>query len=123
MKPYEIFTAAGKEYKAKITALSAVEFEEKLNCGIIDALNRIGQLRYLADFYFAALKPLNPEIKTKNDVLALIDDYMSGGGTLEELQDTLMEILHTSGLINQEAIDVTKKFKEKQKESLKESLK
>lgn len=122
MKPYEIFTAGGKEYKAKITASSVVEFEERLNCGIIDAMARVTQVRYLADYYFAALKPMNPEVKTKNDVITLFDDFFLSGGTLDDLQTLLLEIMHTSGLIDQEAIDTSKKLKEKQRKLMQEQL-
>ena len=122
MKPYETLTVCGCEYHFKLTTANAVKLEEKLKTDILSGLGRIAEIKVLADFYFSAGVSLNDNINTIDDVYQMFDDYITDGGSYEDLQKLINDILLTSGILSQQAYDMSKKLSRKQKEKLVEAL-
>ncbi|MCQ2463986.1 MAG: hypothetical protein MJ095_00225 [Oscillospiraceae bacterium] len=122
MKPYVLFKAGDKDYRLRINLSSAVELEDKLNCSVVDGLNRLGEVRILAKYFYAAANSLNDDIKEERDALDVIDEFTMQGGKIEDLLEIMVEVMECSGYIKQEAVDASKKFKaqlmEKQAELL-----
>lgn len=122
MKPYETLTVCGKEYHLKITTAYAVKLEEELKTDIYTGLDKLAEIKTLAKYYFYAAVAQNDDINDINDVYQLIDDYIADGGTIEELQKLVYEILLTSGILTKEVHDASKKAMEKQREVLQKLL-
>jgi hypothetical protein len=122
MKPYETLTVCGKEYHLKITTAYAVKLEEELKTDIYTGLDKLAEIKTLAKYYFYAAVAQNDDINDINDVYQLIDDYIADGGTIEELQKFVYEILLTSGILTKEVHDASKKAMEKQREVLQKFL-
>lgn len=122
MKPYETLTVCGKEYHLKITTAYAVKLEEELKTDIYTGLDKLAEIKTLAKYYFYAAVAQNDDINDINDVYQLIDDYIADGGTIEELQKLVYEILLTSGILTKEVHDASKKAMEKQREVLQKFL-
>lgn len=111
MKPYVLFKAGDKDYRLRINLSSAIELEDKLNCAVVDGLNRLGEVRILAKYFYAASKTLNDDIKSENDALDIIDEYTMQGGLIEDLYEVILEVMECSGYIRKEAVEASKKFK------------
>jgi hypothetical protein len=122
MKPYETLTVCGKDYHLKITTAYAVKLEEELKTDIYTGLDKLAEIKTLAKYYFYAAVAQNDDINDINDVYQLIDDYIADGGTIEELQKFVYEILLTSGILTKEVHDASKKAMEKQREVLQKFL-
>ena len=122
MKPYETLIVCGCEYHLKLTTANAVKLEEKLKTDLLSGMDKLAEIRILAEYYYAAAKSLNDNITSIEDIYQLFDDYITDGGTYEKLQELVIDILFTSGILAKEAYDTTKKVKEKQKETLQEAL-
>lgn len=122
MKPYETLTVCGKEYHLKITTAYAVKLEEELKTDIYTGLDKLAEIKTLAKYYFYAAVAQNDDINDINDVYQLIDDYIADGGTIEELQKLVYEILLTSGILTKEVHDASKKAMEKRREVLQKFL-
>ena len=122
MKPYEVLHVCGSEYHLKITTAYAVKLEEELKTDLLSGLEKLGQINVLAKYYFAAGVSLNDNIKKIEDVYQLFDDYIADGGTYENLQHLIVEVMLTSGILSQEVYDSSKKAEEKQREALRKLL-
>lgn len=122
MKPFETLTVCGCEYHFKLTAANAANLEEQLGTDLLNGMDKLGEVKTLAKFYYAAAKPLNDNINTIDDVYQLFDDYITDGGTYETLQKLVVDIMFTSGILAKEAYDMTKKVEGKQKQALAEAL-
>ena len=109
-----------KEYRLRIPATSAIELEDKLNCSVVDGMNRLCEIRVLAKYFYAAAKQLNDDVKTEGDALAVIDEYTMQGNKVEDLYDVILSVMENSGYIKQEAIDMTKKMTAQMQEKLME---
>ena len=123
MKPYETLTVCGSEYRFKITAANAVKLESELKTDLISGLDKVAEIGILARYLYYAGISLNDNISTIDDVYTLIDDYITDGGSLKELQDFIIETLFTSGILTQQMYDASKKFAGKQQEALQNLLK
>jgi len=122
MKPYETLTVCGSEIHLKITAANAVKLEEELGTDIMTGLEKIAEVRTLARYYFYAAVSQNDSINKIDDIYQLFDDYVTEGGTLDELQRFVLEILLTSGILTEEVQKASKKALEKQREILQKFL-
>ena len=122
MKPYETLTVCGSEIHLKITAANAVKLEEELGTDLYTGLDKLAEIKTLAKYYFYAAVAQNDDINDINDVYQLIDDYIADGGTIEELQKLVYEILLVSGILTKEVHDASKKAMEKQREVLQKLL-
>lgn len=122
MKAFETLTVDGKTYNLKLTCAEMAKLEAKLGTDLLTGMEKLAAVSTLADYYLAAAKPNNDDINTIEDVYQLIDDYITGGGTYEELQVTMMNVFVLSGLLTQEAYNIMKSATEKQKEALKKFM-
>lgn len=118
MKPFETLTVSGKEYNLKITMGEMVKLEAKIGSDLLTGMEKLTAATTLAEYYFAALKPWNDSISTIEDVYQLFDDYITQGGTYEELQHKMVEVLVLSGIMSQKAFEISQKALAKQKEAL-----
>lgn len=110
MKPYETLIVGGSEYYLKITAAYAVKLEEEIETDLVSGMEKFPKIKILSQYYLAALKLMNDSINTIEDVYLLIDSYIAGGGTLDELQLLMMDVLETSGILAKEVNDSQKKM-------------
>ncbi len=122
MKPYEVLTVCGSEYKFKLTTANAVRLEAELKTDLLSGLERLGEIGVLAKYYYYAGVSLNDSINKIDDIYQLFDDYITDGGTYSQLQDLIVEIMLTSGILSKEAYDTTKKLTEEQKTALQKLL-
>lgn len=124
MKPYEVLTVCGSEYHFKLTTANAVRLEAELKTDLLSGLERLGEIGVLAKYYYYAAVSLNDSIKDKkiDAIYQLFDDYITDGGTYSQLQDLVIEIMLTSGILSKEAYDTTKKLTEEQKTALQKLL-
>ena len=122
MKPYEVFTVCGSEYHLKITTANAVKLEAELKTDVLSGLEKLSEIGILAKYYYYAAVSLNDGINKIDDVYSLFDDYITDGGTYEQLQELVIEILLISGILSKEMHETTKKVKEKQKKALQQLL-
>lgn len=122
MKPYEVLTVCGSEYKFKLTTANAVRLESELKTDLLSGLERLGEIGVLAKYYYYAAVSLNDSINKIDDIYQLFDDYITDGGTCSQLQDLVIEIMLTSGILSKEAYDTTKKLTEEQKKALQKLL-
>lgn len=122
MKPYETLTVCGSEIHLKITAANAVKLENEIGTDIMTGLEKIAEVRTLAKYYFYAAVSQNDSIYKIDDIYQLFDDYVTEGGTLDELQRFVLEILLTSGILTEEVQKASKKALEKQREVLQKFL-
>ena len=122
MKPYETLTVCGSEIHLKITAANAVKLENEIGTDIMTGLEKIAEVRTLARYYFYAAVSQNDSINKIDDIYQLFDDYVTEGGTLDELQRFVLEILLTSGILTEEVQKASKKALEKQREILQKFL-
>lgn len=118
MKPYIVLKAGDKEYRLKISNASAIELEDDLNCSIMEGLNRLGEIRVLAKYLKAALRPLENSAET----LEIMDDYVAAGGKIEDLYDVILEVMENSGYIKREALDASKKIQAQLQNKMAEKL-
>lgn len=121
MKPFEVLVVGGSEYNLKITTANAVKLEEQLGTDLLSGLEKIGEIKTLAKYYFAAAV-INDSISGIDDVYQLFDDYIVGGGTYDELQRLMIEVLVTSGVMTKQVYEASKKAREKQLEAFKKLL-
>lgn len=110
MKPYIVLKTGKTDYRLRISTASAIELEDKLNCSVVDGMNRLAEIRILAKYIYAASNQLNDSITTESDALDLIDEYTMEGNKIEDLYDVILEVMECSGYIKQEDIDASKKL-------------
>ncbi|MBR1823779.1 MAG: hypothetical protein IJ779_06045 [Ruminococcus sp.] len=122
MKPFETLHVGGSEYHLKLTTSHAVQLEEELGTDLLSGLDRLSQISVLAKYLYHAAMPLNDDICSINDVYQLIDDFITDGGSIEELQNLIVETLYTSGILSKQMYDASKKMAGKQQEALQKLL-
>lgn len=119
MKPYETLNAGGIEYHFKITTANAVKLEEDLGTDLLSGMTNISKINVLAKYLFAAAVSQNDGISKIEDVYQLIDDYITDGGTYEQLNEVVVQTLLVSGILTQKMYDkskaLQKNFEEKEK--------
>lgn len=119
MKPYETLNAGGIEYHLKITTSNAVKLEEDLGTDLLSGMTNINKINVLAKYLFAAAVSQNDGISKIEDVYQLIDDYITDGGTYEQLSEVVVQTLLISGILTQKMYDkskaLQKNFEEKEK--------
>lgn len=118
MKPYEVLTVCGSEYHFKLTTANAVKLEAELKTDILSGLDKLAEIGILAKYYYYAAVSLNDSINKIDDVYQLFDDYITDGGSYEQLQELVIEIMLTSGILSEKVYTATKKIKEEQKQAL-----
>lgn len=118
MKPYETLMVCGSEIRLKITTANAVKLEEDLKTDLLTGLERFAEISVLAKYYYAAAVSLNDNINSINDVYTMFDDYITDGGSYDDLQKLIIDVLVTSGIMTTEAQEMSKKAMEKQLEAL-----
>ncbi len=122
MKPYEVLTVCGSEYKFKFTTANAVKLEAELKTDILSGLDKLAEIGTLAKYYLYAGVSMNDSINKIDDVYQLFDDYIIEGGSIEQLQELVIEILLTSGILSEKVHEATKKIKEEQRQALQKLL-
>lgn len=129
MKPFEVLVVGGSEYNLKITTANAVELEEQIGTDLLNGLGKLAEIGMLAKYYFAAAKSLNDSIKKIEDVYQLFDDYLAQGGSYDELQALIIDVLVLSGILTEKSgesfrllNDAKKKMSLEQMEKLAEVL-
>ena len=119
MKPYETLNAGGIEYHFKITTANAVKLEEDLGTDLLSGMTNINKINVLAKYLFAAAVSQNDTINEIEDIYSMIDDHITDSGTYEQLQELVIQILLTSGILTQKMYDkskaLQKNFEEKEK--------
>jgi hypothetical protein len=118
MKPYETVTVCGSEYHFKLTTANAVKLEAELKADILSGLDRLAEIGVLAKYYYYAAVSLNDNINKIDDVYSLFDDYITEGGSYEQLQELTFDIMLVSGVISEKTYNAAKKIKEEQKKAL-----
>jgi len=123
MKPYVLLKVGDTDYRLRISTSAAIELEDKLNCSVVDGLNRMTEMRVLSKYIYAAARQLNDNIKSEGDALDLIDEYIMQGNDIEDLIDTLLDIMECSGYIKHEAVERTRDMSKKIEAQLQEKAK
>lgn len=128
MKPFEVLVVGGSEYNLKITTANAVKLEEQLGTDLLNGLGKLAEIGTLAKYYFAAAR-LNDSIEKIEDVYQLFDDYLAQGGSYDELQTLIIDVLVLSGILTEKSgesfrllNDAKKKMSLEQMEKLAEVL-
>lgn len=128
MKPFEVLVVGGSEYNLKITTANAVKLEEQLGTDLLNGLGKLAEIGTLAKYYFAAAR-INDSIKKIEDIYQLFDDYLVQGGSYEELQSLIIDVLVLSGILTEKSSesfkalnDAKKKMSLEQMEKLAEVL-
>lgn len=128
MKPFEVLVVGGSEYNLKITTANAVELEEQIGTDLLNGLGKLAEIGTLAKYFFAAAR-LNDSIKKIDDVYQLFDDYLAQGGSYDELQTLIIDVLVLSGILTEKSgesfrllNDAKKKMSLEQMEKLAEVL-
>jgi len=98
--PYKELQTGDKIYLLRLTALSAARLEDRLGMSVYKALERTDEVNIIAEMLYALIEGLRPEF-TKQDTFGVIDDYISGGGTLASLNREIGEALEISGFFGQ----------------------
>lgn len=122
MKPYESITVCGCEYHLKITTANAVKLEEELKTDLLSGLEKLAEIKTLAKYYYYAAVSQNDAVAKIDDIYQMFDDYIADGGTYDELQRLIIEVLVTSGIMSKEVYNASKKALEKQSEALQKLL-
>ena len=94
--PYTELSVGGKIYLLRLTALSAVRLEERLGMSVYKAAERSDEMKIISELIYALTEGMKPEF-TRQDAYALIDDYISEGGTLASLNRIIADALRASG--------------------------
>lgn len=106
---FETLTVNNKEYPLRLTSLHVAELEKAENKGILDILADISMIKYLSLLYLCAAKPFSDDIRKIEDVYQLFDDYIIEGGNFNQLQEKMIDVYTSSGLIAPETSDMIKK--------------
>ena len=122
MKPYEVLTVCGSEYKFKLTTANAVRLESELKTDLLNGMSGLGEIGVLAKYYYYAAVSLNDSINKIDDIYQLFDDYITDGGSYEQLQELTFVIMLVSGIMSEKVYDEAKKVKEEQKKVLQKLL-
>jgi hypothetical protein len=128
MKPFEVLVVGGSEYNLKITTADAVKLEEQIGTDLLNGLGKLAEIGTLAKYFFAAAR-LNDNIKEIDDVYQLFYDYLAQGGSYDELQTLIIDVLVLSGILTEKSgesfrllNDAKKKMSLEQMEKLAEVL-
>lgn len=113
MKPYVLLKVGDTDYRLRISTSAAIELEDKLNCSVVDGLNRMTEMRVLSKYIYAAAKQLNDNIKSEGDALDLIDEYTMQENNIESLFDVMLDVMECSGYIKHEAVELTRDMSKK----------
>lgn len=113
MKPYVLLKVGDTDYRLRISTSAAIELEDKLNCSVVDGLNRMTEMRVLSKYIYAAVRQLNDNIKSEGDALDLIDEYTMQGNNIESLFDVMLDVMECSGYIKHEAVELTRDMSKK----------
>ncbi|HBI53208.1 MAG TPA: hypothetical protein DDX72_10585 [Ruminococcaceae bacterium] len=98
--PYTELPAGDRTYLLRLTALSAARLEERLGMSVYKAAERMDEVTVIAEFVYALIEGLKPEF-SRQDAYAVIDDFISAGGTLAGLNKHIAEALKISGFFGQ----------------------
>lgn len=115
MKPYESLTVCGSEYHLKITTANAVKLEEAIGTDLLTGLNKLAEIKILAKYYFYATVSLNDGITSIDDVYQMFDDYINEGGNYEKLQEIILDVLVSSGIMTEDNCSQLKTMHEAKK--------
>jgi len=99
--PYAELNAGGKIYLLRLTALSAVRLEERLGMSVYEAVGKTDEMKIISELLYALIEGLKPEFSLR-DAYSVIDEYVSGGGTLRSLVNVIAEALKISGFFGQD---------------------
>ena len=94
--PYTELTAGDRTYLLRLTALSAARLEERLGMSVYRAAEHMDEIRTVAEFVYALIEGLRPEF-ARSEAYAVIDDFISAGGTLAQLNEHIAQALRVSG--------------------------
>lgn len=116
MKPYVLLKVGKTDYRLKITTAAAIELEDKLNCSVVDGMNRLNEARVLVKYIYAAAKELNDGIASETDAAGILDEYYMQGNKFDDIFEVVLEVMENSGYITQQQVDITKKMNAQLKE-------
>ena len=94
---FTIWKVNEEEYKLRLTTFYAIQIEKQLGFGLTAAINRITDATVIATILWGALQPCQHGINFK-DTCELYDDYIAGGGNLEDMMDIILELLSQVGI-------------------------
>lgn len=103
---FSAFTAAGQEYKLRITASGIIELEKKLNgrnpLSILMSVDsgEIPSVSSVLLILHAAMQKFHHGTKFE-DVLNMYDEYAEEGNTYIDLIPVIMDVFKVSGFFNQ----------------------
>lgn len=110
MKPYITLKAGNTDYRLRISTASAIELEDKLNCSVVDGMNRLNEARVLVKYLYAAVKDLNDGIATESDAAGILDEYYMQGNKFDDIFEIILEVMENSGYITEQQVELTKKL-------------
>ncbi len=116
MKPYVLLKVGKTDYRLKITTAAAIELEDKLNCSVVDGMNRLNEARVLVKYIYAAARELNDGIASETDAAGILDEYYMQGNKFDDIFEVVLEVMENSGYITQQQVDITKKMNAQLKE-------
>lgn len=98
MNQFYIFTVRGEEYKLRLTASVIMSIEKKLGKPLFAALENIqdNMIETITTILWGALQPFNAGF-TQERAIALFDDYIDEGHSIEELMREINGLFEASG--------------------------
>ena len=99
--PYTELEAGGKIYLLRLTARSAVRLEERLGMSVYSAAAKTDEMKIVSEMLYALIEGLKPEF-TRSDTYTVIDEYISGGGSLGSLVNEIAEALRIAGFFGKD---------------------
>ncbi len=99
--PYVKAKIGDREYNLKISAMTAIELEEKTGKSIVEGMGDFDKVKILTLYLHAALKALNSSVTTE-EVYEIYDDYIAGGKNMGDMCDLMIEVLTVSGFLKRQ---------------------
>ena len=98
MNKFYTLTVGGEEYKMRLTASAIMSIEKKLGTPLFKALENIQEnmVETVAAIIWGAMQPLNANFPFEK-AMALFDDYIDEGHSIEELMLEINALFEASG--------------------------
>lgn len=98
MKNFYTMTIGGEEYRMRLTAGAIMSIEKKLGKPLFKALETIqdNMVETITTILWGAMQPLNAGF-TQEKAMALFDDYVDDGRSVEDLMQEINGLFEASG--------------------------
>ena len=98
MNKFYTFKVNNEEYKLRLTASAIMSIEKKLGKSLFSALENIQEnmVETLTTILWGAMQPLNAGV-TIEKAIALFDDYIDDGHSIEDFMLEIKAMFETSG--------------------------